>query len=643
MSTVASRPPRAARGSLERRVLVVDDHELALAALAETLRHAGYEIAEAASGEQALGVLGEREIHVLLTDQKMAGMSGTELVRAARRVAPAVVPVLVTGEATLALVSEALQLGAASVLLKPWDPEHLVHVVNRAWIEWAFGRSPRRAGRAADRGAVEVLLLTDDQPTADLVQQMLAGDDRARWKICRERSVAAAIERLGARPPDLVLLDLELAEARQSPVATLAELRARAAALPLVAITGASESDRDELLALCQAEQKIPRSRLSPERLGSRLGYALDRHRLLSAFDHLARELHASQASRLRMIEHDPDAILALALDGEVLSANPAAERLLGRRPSELVGRSLGYELSAGARAEIDLAADEHGPRTGEMHVVDTVWGGRPALLASIRDITERKRAERALCELNERLDQVDRSRSRFIAHMSHELRTPLGAMTNYVQLLEEELYGPLTAEQRKGTTGIRECAEHLLAVINDILDLSRIDAGRLPVHREPVELGPMCAELVETARALARGGPVEIRAQIEPGLPEILTDPARLRQILLNLLSNAVKFTREGVIWLRAEPEDGAERVRLSVGDTGVGIASSEIGRVFDAFYQVDSSPTREFGGAGLGLSIAKGLCELLGGTITVSSRPAAGSTFTVVLPVRPGAAEQP
>ncbi|MGH9142528.1 MAG: response regulator, partial [Vicinamibacterales bacterium] len=247
---------------------------------------------------------------------------------------------------------------------------------------------------------------------------------------------------------------------------------------------------------------------------------------------------------------------------------------------------------------------------------------------------------------LTEKAAELERSnqyKSEFLANMSHELRTPLNSSLILSKLLADNKAGNLTAEQVKFAQTISSAGDDLLALINDILDLSKIEAGKVEVSAEPVLLTRTVDSLVKTFQAGAREKGIGFSAIVEPGTPDrIDTDPQRLGQILKNLLSNAMKFTEKGQVSLRvSSPSAGA--VSFAVRDTGIGIPSHQLGIIFDAFRQADGSTHRKYGGTGLGLSISRDLARLLGGDITVESTPHEGSQFTLTLPVAYAARAEP
>ena len=233
-------------------------------------------------------------------------------------------------------------------------------------------------------------------------------------------------------------------------------------------------------------------------------------------------------------------------------------------------------------------------------------------------------------------LEQASALKSQFLANMSHEFRTPLNAILGYTSLVLRGVVGSLTPDQADSMTRVDSNARHLLAIINDILDLSRIESGRLPLHRSWFRVPELIAEVMAELEPLVAPSGLSVVAETASSLPRVRSDRPKVKQVLLNLLSNAIKFTPRGSVTVISTYRRASREIAVAIADTGIGIAPEEQGRVFEDFHQVDSSPTRERGGAGLGLSICRRLAVMLGGTIELESKPGEGSTFTLVLPAR-------
>jgi PAS domain S-box-containing protein len=290
------------------------------------------------------------------------------------------------------------------------------------------------------------------------------------------------------------------------------------------------------------------------------------------------------------------------------------------------------------------------------------VRGEAVAIVSVIHDLTqaeENERLARELQQLNEQLEdrirqatveleerntrlewqshelqKASRLKSEFLANMSHELRTPINVILGYTSLMRERIYGVLTDQQDVALSKTYQTSQHLLELINDILDLSKIEAGKMPLHVEPVHIRELVSEISESLLPLVREKELDYFADVQSGLGPIRTDRTKLKQVLLNLLSNAIKFTQQGSVALRATAAPAGEGVRIVVEDTGIGIREEHLKAIFDDFRQLDQSHTREHGGTGLGLSITRKLLTLLGGRIEVHSRFGEGTRFTVDLP---------
>lgn len=248
-------------------------------------------------------------------------------------------------------------------------------------------------------------------------------------------------------------------------------------------------------------------------------------------------------------------------------------------------------------------------------------------------DITERKKYEDALLQAKESAESADRLKSAFLATMSHELRTPLNSIIGFTGILMKELAGPLNEEQKKQLNMIMNSGKHLLDLINDVLDISKIEAGELVVQFYEFDFKQSIEKVISIIEPLAEKKSLKVLVDIDPEISSVVSDGRRVEQIFLNLLNNAVKFTEEGHIEIRSELKNGS--IITSVKDTGVGIKPEDLAKLFKPFSQIDTGITRSHEGTGLGLSICKKLLEKLNGKIRVESEHNSGSTFIVELPL--------
>jgi signal transduction histidine kinase/CheY-like chemotaxis protein len=257
-------------------------------------------------------------------------------------------------------------------------------------------------------------------------------------------------------------------------------------------------------------------------------------------------------------------------------------------------------------------------------------------LVLAMEDVTERRRAEEEVAKAKEASEMANRTKSLFLANMSHELRTPLNAIVGYSEMLQEEAAAQHLDSFGEDLGKINASGRHLLALINDILDLSKIEAGKMELFLENFELNALIDEVASTIQPMVEKNSNKLLIECSADLGGMRADQVKVRQALFNLLSNAVKFTHDGSITLNAERErmDGVDWVIFRVADSGIGLTPEKIVRLFQDFTQADASTTRKFGGTGLGLALTRRYCQMMGGDVTVRSAPGEGSTFTIKLP---------
>jgi signal transduction histidine kinase/ActR/RegA family two-component response regulator len=360
--------------------------------------------------------------------------------------------------------------------------------------------------------------------------------------------------------------------------------------------------------------------------------------------------------ARSALIEHLKEPLIVLDSRHHVIDANAATARLLGTTTQKIYSRPASFILSAWPEVlalldqgtvenrEVRSASD---PGTWECSVYPVPENGAPhAQLILLRNTTERKEIEAELHRAKDAAESSNLAKSAFLAMISHEIRTPMGGVIGFAQMLEKT---PLSPEQHEYTQMILVSGQAQLRIINDILDYSKVEAGRMDLEQRPFSLPSEIEKncLLFVPQAEQKG--LSLQWHIAPDVPAHVTgDSLRLGQVLINLIGNAIKFTSQGSISVQVEAEtlvgDNA-LIRFTVKDTGIGIAQDAAERLFRSFSQIESSTARRFGGTGLGLAIARRLCLLMGGDITVQSKPGQGSTFvaTLILRVAPPATSSP
>lgn len=358
----------------------------------------------------------------------------------------------------------------------------------------------------------------------------------------------------------------------------------------------------------------------------------------------LERELRATRAQLHSLIDRNADAVVVVDSDGLVGFANPAAESLFGRPRDELMGSELGLPLVIGETTEIDIVPRGMEPRVAEMRVVETEWEGEPAVLALLRDITERKRAELAREQLfveqtaRVQAEQALRERDDFMALASHELKTPAATLSATAQLLNRQLQrqGSLDVDQqRRGLERLHEQSQRLAHLIEHLLDVSRINAGQMTVDPRPFDVVQVASTVITSCQSTTTHHTLKLTA---PAELEMVGDAIRIEQVLTNLLDNAIKYSPDGgdvdvdIGISDAQPAC----VRLSVRDHGIGIPADRREHLFERFFRAHA--LGHVSGLGLGLFITHHLVELHGGSIAVDSPDDGGSgaRFIVQLPLR-------
>ena len=364
----------------------------------------------------------------------------------------------------------------------------------------------------------------------------------------------------------------------------------------------------------------------------------------------------ARLAERYRSLyDHNPHAAFSLDLEGRFIDANLVTQTMSGYDLEELRGLTFAAliceeDLDEAARVfqgALDEVPQQHqtAMRTKDGRVMEINVAAAPVIVEGqvvgvdglAEDVTEENELRRELERTRRAAEEANTAKSMFLANMSHEVRTPLTSVLGATELLAE---GDLDPHERRLVGIIHRSGERLLRLVNDILDVSRLEAGKLAVHRAPFTFEGIVSDLATWALPLSRREGLGFSHELDPALPATVTgDAMRIAQVLTNLVGNALKFTETGEVRLLVErvgtEPRGVQVVRFCVTDTGIGIPPDRLVSLFDSFTQVDASHTRRYGGAGLGLAICKELVGLMGGTMQADSTPGVGSTFAFTLPL--------
>lgn len=635
------------------RILVIDDSPSIRSALRDlVLEPGGYVALTADNGTEGLQLILDERPDLVILDERMPGMTGIEVLEALQEKGIEVPIIFMTSFGSEDLAVQAFRLGARDYLIKPFQPEQMRDAIERVLSEKRL-RAERdmlvaqlqRANRQLQRQLQELntLYSIGRSVTSQLDLQTVL-----------TRVVEAAVFVARAEEGFLLLVegesgDLVLRAAKNLDESTARELRMKVedslagqvvrTGQPILVGEGQAKvvtgylvnallyvpirsPEHDVIGMLGVTNRESPRSFTEHDvqllsTLADYAAVALENARLYEEAETERRKLEA-------VLRETAEAVIVLDTQQRVLLCNPAARQALAL-PSDVIGRPAAEAIPNASLQELFRAAPRlHQTLRAEVSVGD----GRTysaqlspvegvGFVLMMQDITH--------------LKELDRIKSEFVSTVSHDLRTPLTTILGYVSLLDR--VGPLNEQQQEFVQKVKSSIEDITALISDLLDLGRIEAG-YGLEMEPVQLDEIIEEAVEAFRPVAEEKRQDLRWERRQ-LPVINGNPRRLRQVLDNLLSNAVKYTPEGG-WVAVEAFEDNRHVVVRVSDNGIGIPLEDQPYIFERFYRVQTDATQDIRGTGLGLSIVKSVVEKHGGRVWVESRPGVGTTFTFVLPGR-------
>jgi signal transduction histidine kinase len=442
---------------------------------------------------------------------------------------------------------------------------------------------------------VEILIAEDSPTQAQRLKHLLQQQGYLVTHAANGRLALAAAQH---HPPSLIISDVVMPEMDGYELCRRVKADANLAGIPVILTTTLSDPQQVLHSLECGADNFIAKPYDGPYLLG-RVQYAL----------HHRRGQFSEQTDRGTEIVFDGQRHFITADRAQILHLLISS-----------------YDAAFQRNQELDRAHDE-------LSRINTARGA--AIAENLQAATALRAAHAELGRVNAELAHASRLKDEFLANMSHELRTPLNAILGLSEMLLEQHAGPLTPRQVRSVTTVFTSGQHLLALINDILDLSKIEAGKLELNVAPIPVAEFCQSCLEFVRTQARQKTISVEFEPDGRVQVFSADPKHFKQVLVNLLTNAVKFTPPGGrIGLSVAAPAGEEVVRFTVWDTGIGIAPADAPKLFRAFTQIDSGLNREQEGTGLGLALVAKLVELHGGSVALASEPGRGSRFSVTLP---------
>jgi len=499
---------------------------------------------------------------------------------------------------------------------------------------------------------IRVLLIEDQETDYLLTRRMLSTSENQTFDLHWADSWQAGIEAIRRCAHDVCLLDFRLAGG--DGLELLKESRHIGCKAPVIVLTGVGDYRLDLEAMELGAADFLVKDRITPELLERSIRYSIAQAHAIEELQRRQDDLRASELRFRSVVQSAGDAIILSNEAGNIVFWNKGAESIFGYTEKEIAGAPIDTLMAETYRAEY-RAGFERFRVTGRSQIIGktveldglrkdgTVFplelslasctnGNGTMFTAIIRDVTERRRVE-DLRRAKEAAEEATRAKSDFVARMSHELRSSLNATIGFTNLLLGNKRGNLTEQDKEFLARILSNARDQLQLVNTILDLSKVEAGRMDVHIEPVSVDTIVRDVVKQFEAEHPSSDVQIVLRLPSAVQPIEADAQKIRQVLMNIVENALKFTSRGTVTVELTLRPGTlEPARIDISDTGVGIPPERLPEIFEPFRRREADPTAHSGGSGLGLSICRSLCDLMGYQLLVRSEPGRGSTFSIV-----------
>ena len=671
-------------------IIVVEDETGIRATLCDILEHAGYRVIGLERGTDALEMMQSSSFDVVIADIKLPDVDGLEILELAREINPDVAVIMMTGYTSMETAVEAINQGAYACFAKPVNPDEIKNTIANALKQQRLSLENKKLVENLQRSS-KLLFETNEKLQVDITERKRA-EQQIKQAAKEWRTTFDSISDLVSihdSDYQIVRVNKTFADVfKMKPQEIIGQTCYEL-------VHKAAKPWPDCPLRLALKTKKPATKEFFEPRLGIYIegtcSPIINERGEVTGAVHIIRDITERKRAEEKLRESEefssillsnaPYPLFVINADTSIRYVNPALEKLSGFSSAEIIGKKAPYPwwteetaqkieqdfkeaMRKGAKGREELFKKKNGERFWvSIHATPVIINGEyKYYLANWVDITERKQMEQELQEKNEQLDAqneelqsqseelmargqeliekarelevASQAKSEFLAHMSHELRTPLNVIIGFSELMLDGVAGKVNEEQKQCLSDVLGSGQHLLGLINDILDLSKIEAGKMELKLKNVALRSVIESLRNEMMPIITKRKQSLEINVEEGLPQVRADKAKIRQVLINLLSNSTKFTPDGGK-LRVEVSRENGWCRVSVIDNGIGIKKENQEMIFEPFSQLDSPLPRESGGTGLGLTIARQIIEKHGGRIWVESEYGEGSRISFTLPL--------